>query len=235
MSNLKLISFIAVASNYDLFHIVVDDGYEFGSTQIVERNDGSLEFKRLFATSVYSDNALIDVQALSETEFVCKTPDKAYHIFALHKKPQQIPNHPQRKWNDITDLMDVSYFGERFTTYIKELDTLFLVVDPYLLGELAAVEQFQIKNIINVYLGGLSRSMQMCRTVCFQVRMNRDCKKIFAGMYDLERGCSVTSNLIFDERNSDEMSEEFLKKVDAILLYAEKTFEKIVKKPQNNA
>ncbi len=40
------------------------------------------------------------------------------------------------------------------------------------------------------------QAMQMCRTVCFQVRLYDDRNRIYAGIFDAERGCSITSRQI---------------------------------------
>ena len=118
--------------------------------------------------------------------------------------------------------MDTAYIGERFTNYIKELDMLVLAVDPWLLGELHPVEQRQIQRIINVYLDGYSNSMQMSRTICFQVRLHDGNKRIYAGVYDLEGQISISSVLLYDDRDIDIVSDNLHKKAQRMFSYAEK-------------
>jgi len=208
VENEKLLALTVLLSNYDFFRIVVDSESKFCATQIVGRGDGYLEFKRLFATSVYTDGALVKIYAETETVYVCETNNRIYRIYALHRKQHQIPIRPQKKLDSVVDLMDISYFGDRFFTYDKEQKILTYVVDPYELGELTKKEQFQIKNIINIYLGGLSASMQICRTVCFQIQMDNGRNKIYAGIYDLEHQRPITSKLIFDELDVDIIPED---------------------------
>ena len=42
--------------------------------EIIDNMGDFLEFRRLFATSKYSDNAIIDIEYISETMMICKTP-----------------------------------------------------------------------------------------------------------------------------------------------------------------
>ena len=169
VSNVKMLSLFSLLSKYDLFHISADNGREFNATEIVGDNAGYMEFKRLFANSVHSNGYVVDIQAISEIEFICKTSSVVYHISALHTKQQDSIIRERKIWKEISDLMCVDYFGDRLISYVKELDMLILVVDPSLLGELHPMEQRQIQHIINVYLNGYSDSMQMSRTVCFQI------------------------------------------------------------------
>lgn len=222
----KMLSLISLLSNYDLFHISADNGKEFNATEIINRESGTLEFRRLFATPVFTDDIVVDIQAIDADEFICNTPNNTYKIKALHNKPQDSVVCKHKTWKEISDLMDISYFSEEFTIYIKGSDMLILAVDPWLLGELLPVEKNQIKNIINIYLGGLPRSMQMSRSICFQVRTVDGYNRIYAGIYDLEGRCSVTSKLIYDDRDKETVSDEFYQKAQCILKYAKAMWKK---------
>lgn len=223
----KMLSLISLLSKYDLFHVSTDKGREFNATEIVGNSEGFMEFKRLFANSVYSNGCVVDIQAICETEFICKTATVTYHISALHNKPQNHIIRKRKTWKEIFDLMDVNYIGERLIHYIKELDMLVLAVDPILLGELHPMEQRQIQHLINAYLDGYSDLLQMSRTVCFQVKLHDGRNRIYAGVYDLEGQCSVTSVLIYDDRDKENFSDEFYNKAQAILKYAKTTATKI--------
>ena len=201
VSNVKMLSLFSLLSKYDLFHISADNGREFNATEIVGDNAGYMEFKRLFANSVHSNGYVVDIQAISEIEFICKTSSVVYHISALHTKQQDSIIRERKIWKEISDLMCVDYFGDRLISYVKELDMLILVVDPSLLGELHPMEQRQIQHIINVYLNGYSDSMQMSRTVCFQIKLHDGRNRIYAGVYDLEGQNSITSIPIYDDRD----------------------------------
>lgn len=224
----KMLSLITLLSNYDLFHISADDGQEFNATEIINRESGTLEFRRLFATPIFTDDIVTDIWANAVDEFCCQVPNKTYRIKALHKKPQDTVVCEHKTWKEISDLMDTDYFSKRYTLYIKESNTLVLAVDPWLLGELTSVEKSQIKNIINVYLGGLFKSMQMSRTVCFQVKWVNGYNMIYAGIYDLEGSRPVTSKLIYDDRDRETMSDELYHKAQRILNYAKAAQEKFL-------
>lgn len=225
VENAKLLTLVALLSDYDLFRVTTDSGREFNATGISVKQDNFLVFQRQFATSVYLSEWITSIQARSMTEFVCEAETETYTIVALHKKPDTISAHVDRQYRDLIDLMDVSFFGNRLTTYIKELDTMILAVDPYCLGELTVKEAAQIEKIINVKLDGSGRSMQMCRTVCFQIRMNDSKQRICAGIFDLERGVSVTSGLLYEDSMKDIVSEQFYTKCMGMIAFAAAAFE----------
>lgn len=170
VDNTKMLTLVALLSNYDLFHVSVSDGREFNASEIVNENSGSLKFYRTFSSATYSDSYVTSIEAINNQEFICKTLFSTYRITALHNKPDQIIVREHKGWNDIFDLMDVSFFGDRFTDYDTISDEITLVIDPYLLGELSIIEKNKIKHIINIYLNGISSNMQMCRTIYFQVK-----------------------------------------------------------------
>lgn len=220
VSNVKMLSLFSLLSKYDLFHISADNGREFNATEIVGDNAGYMEFKRLFANSVHSNGYVVDIQAISEIEFICKTSSVVYHISALHTKQQDSIIRERKIWKEISDLMCVDYFGDRLISYVKELDMLILVVDPSLLGELHPIEQRQIQHIINVYLNGYSDSMQMSRTVCFQIKLHDGRNRIYAGVYDLEGQNSITSIPIYDDRDKEIIADDLYNKAQGVLKYA---------------
>ena len=220
VSNVKMLSLFSLLSKYDLFHISADNGREFNATEIVGDNAGYMEFKRLFANSVHSNGYVVDIQAISEIEFICKTSSVVYHISALHTKQQDSIIRERKIWKEISDLMCVDYFGDRLISYVKELDMLILVVDPSLLGELHPMEQRQIQHIINVYLNGYSDSMQMSRTVCFQIKLHNGRNRIYAGVYDLEGQNSITSIPIYDDRDKEIIADDLYNKAQGVLKYA---------------
>lgn len=220
VSNVKMLSLLSLLSKYDLFHISADNGREFNATEIVGDNAGYMEFKRLFANSVHSNGYVVDIQAISEIEFICKTSSVVYHISALHTKQQDSIIRERKIWKEISDLMCVDYFGDRLISYVEELDMLILVVDPSLLGELHPMEQRQIQHIINVYLNGYSDSMQMSRTVCFQIKLHDGRNRIYAGVYDLEGQNSITSIPIYDDRDKEIIADDLYNKAQGVLKYA---------------
>lgn len=227
VNSVKILSLISLLSKYDLFHISADNGKEFNATEIISDDSGYMEFKRLFAKSVHSKGYIVDIQAVSENEFICKTATVTYRITALHSKPQSSIIRERKSWKEISDLMCVDYVGERLINYIKESDILVLAVDPILLGELHPIEQRQIQHIINTFLDGYSNSMQMSRTVCFQIKLHDARNRIYAGVYDLEGQRSITSVLIYDDRDAELISDDLYDKAQAMLKFAKNKADKI--------
>lgn len=225
VSKQEMEQLIVDLSRFGMFKVISNHGAEFGATEIVDHMENFLEFRRQFATSVFSDDALTSIVKVTDTKYVCVTPTTTYVIYGIGEYNQPM-DREHRRWNEIADLMDLSYINPAMRLYIRELDLMILPVDPALLGQLTITEQAQIKRIINTYLDGKGRSMQMCRTVCFQVRLNDERNRIYAGIYDLERGCSITSKQIFEEYMSEVVSDDFLAKCRSFLAYA-KNLEKI--------
>lgn len=171
MEDWKLLSFLALLSDYDYFSIQKADEPVFHTTGIERSCGWVLKFNRKFATPVYSDGELAFVTALSETEFDCQIGMFTYHIHALHKKPKAIPIRSKRNWRSVMDLADIEYINIEKSQYIKELDLLVLVVDPDKLGELTAIEETQIKRIINISLMAMEL---LCRCAVLSV-LSADC------------------------------------------------------------
>ena len=203
----KLLSFFALMSNYDYFSIQKEDEPVFYATGMERSCGWVLKFLRKFATPVYSDGELISVTAIGSTEFECQIGAFTYHICALHEKPDTLPVREKKNWKNILDFANTEYINKDKCQYIKELDLLVLVVDPDLLGELTAVEESQIKRLINIRLHGNGTAMQMCRSVCFKCQIHSANHIIYAGMYDLENSVSVSSVMVYNSRISQSMSD----------------------------
>lgn len=208
MEEWKLLSFIALLSNYDYFRIQKETDPAFYATGIERSCGGVLKFLRKFATPVYSEGELFDIVALSETEFKCQIGEFTYNICALHEKSNDLPIREKKEWKDILDFANTEYINKSKCQYVKELDLLVLVVDPDYLGELTAVEESQIKRLINTSLHGNGTAMQMCRTVCFECKIHSDQKMIYAGMFDMENSVPVSSVMVYNSHVGQSMSDD---------------------------
>ena len=208
MKEWKLLLFFALMSNYDYFSIQKEDEPVFYATG-VERSCGwVLKFTRKFSTPVYSDGELFSATAINPTEFKCRIGEFTYYIRVLHEKSNALPVREKKNWNNILDFVDTEYINEDKCQYIKESDLFVLVIDPDLLGELTAVEETQIKRLINIRLHGNGAAMQMCRSVCFKCQIHSANHIIYAGMYDLENSVSVSSVMVYNSRISQSMSDD---------------------------
>lgn len=208
----KVLTWLALLSRYDLFHISGNDGSEFSATNIKMSDCGCLIFERMFSKSKRTQEAVRVVKASSKKKFVCETVSESYEIFALHEKETISLGPCKIEFPSIYSLMEPDYISKNYIHYIKELDMLILAVDPFLLGELDNQRKWQIQMLINRKLRGLSKSMQISRTVCFQVPLRDSRKRIYAGVYDLERKQSLTSQLVFDVRGEEYISDELSSK-----------------------
>lgn len=224
MEEWKMLSFFALLSNYDYFSIQKEDDPTFFATGIERSCGWVLKFMRKFATPVYSDGELISVAALSNTEFKCRIGEFTYYIRALHEKSNDLPVRKKKNWKNILDFADTEYINKDKCQYIKELDLLVLVVDPDLLGELTAVEESQIKRLINIRLHGNGVAMQMCRSVCFECKIHSDNQIIYAGMYDMENRVPVSSVMVYNKLLSQSMFEAEIRQYTSLLDMAQKIF-----------
>ena len=207
MEEWKMLSFFALLRNYDYFSIQKEDDPTFFATGIERSCGWVLKFMRKFATPIYSDGELINVSAISPTEFKCQIGEFTYHIRALHEKSNGLPVREKKNWNNILDFANTEYINKDKCQYIKEMDLLILVVDPDLLGELTAIEETQIKRLINIRLHGNGVAMQMCRSICFECKIHSNNQIIYAGMYDMENSIPVSSVMVYNKLLSQSMSE----------------------------
>lgn len=212
MEEWKLLSLLALLSNYEYFSVQKDDDPVFYATSI-ERSCGNvLKFDKKFATPVYSDGEVNSITALTDTIFQCQIGEFTYKIQALRKKPQSIPDRPKKNWNHILDFADTEYINVNMSQYINEKDLLVLVADPNLMGELSRLEQIKIRRLINIRLQGYGTSMQKCRSVCFVCKIHDKNQIIYAGMYDLENQIPVTNVMAYNRNLALSMNESEIQK-----------------------
>ena len=221
MEEWKLLSFLALLSNYDFFSIQKNDDPVFYAIGIDRSSGWVLKFIRKFATPVYSDGELIRVVAKSETNFECQVGNFTYEIHALHEKPKFISVFEKRTWKNILDFINVDYINVDMSDYIEESDLLVLVIDPNKLGELSSVEEIQIKKFINTRLHGNGTVMQMCRSICFECKIHSGHKIIYAGVYDLEKSLPMTKVMIYNDNLSQSMNNNEKHKYENLWKYAQ--------------
>lgn len=88
---------------FGMFKVTTDKGIEFMTTEIVGNMGVFLEFRRLFASSVYTDNAVIGIKYVSKTVVICKTSTTTYTIKAVYGRKEPV-NRGRRKFSQIEDL-----------------------------------------------------------------------------------------------------------------------------------
>lgn len=120
---------------FGMFKVTTDKGIEFMTTEIVSNMGVFLEFRRLFASSVYTDNAVIGIKYVSKTVAICKTSTTTYTIKAVYGRKEPVKR-GRRKFSQIEDLMDLKYVDDNYNMYFPELDLLILPIHPVLLGNL---------------------------------------------------------------------------------------------------
>lgn len=196
-----MFSLIALLSKYDLFHVITSDGEEFNAAELKEHH-GFFEFRKWFASTIYSNDVIIDIHAINFNEFVCTTRNlKTYRIIALQERPKASePLHSDFEIKSIFDLLDIRFIDKLLVQYQNDLNMLMLPVSPYQLGILTHSQYFKIKRIIDTELSGLSEHLQFNRTVCFYCKKADTYRQIYAGIYNLEINRPVTVRFIYDSR-----------------------------------
>ena len=114
---------------FGMFKVTTNKGIEFMTTEIVSNMGVFLEFRRLFASSVYTDNAVIGIEYVSKTVVICKTSTTIYTIKAVYDRKEPV-DRGRRKFSQIEDLMDLEYVDDNYNMYFPELDLLILFVHP---------------------------------------------------------------------------------------------------------
>lgn len=215
----QLTAMVALLSNYDLFSVQCNGAKAFYATQIMFRKDRFLEFGKLFAKPQYTDGKVLRCGWIAENSFTVYTKYSTYIISSLHHKPEKLPVSEQEEWKEIADLMQTKFFGSRLNKILTDESAALLVVDPYLIGELTPLADYQIARIINVYLNGKRLSLQIPRTVYFRVPYHCAENVIYAGIYDLAVQKPVTEKLIYNESMKDQIDPAVLGKYQS-LFYA---------------
>lgn len=190
--NMDTLKACAVLSNYNWFKVTTETETEksvFYATGIEAQFDGAtIKLKKQFVTPVYL-GGFESVTAETENRFVFDVICAGKYTIEGMKKDFSNPNQcrtRKKAYKTVADLAEVDFINPEWTQYDKNNDTVILVVDP-LRMDLTNYAEAQIKRIINIYLNGQSRKKQICRTVCFKVKVNDPYKKIYADVYDLEK------------------------------------------------
>lgn len=178
----------AILSNYNWFKVTTEKEM-FYSTGLEAQFDGKvIKIKRKFATSV-SMAGFNSVTAEAENRIVFDVIGAGkYTVEGLEKDFSDPNQYSTRKkvYKAVSDLAEIDFINPEWTQYDRNNDTVILVVDPFRMGLTSYAEE-QIKRIININLNGQSSEKQICRTVCFKVKVNDPYKKIYADVYDLEK------------------------------------------------
>lgn len=223
VEKVKMLTLISLLSKYDLFHISVSDGQEFNATEIVNTEFGCLEFRRCLATSVYSNDIIIDIVAESDKTFICKTKDKKYIITALHIKKNRV--FYGDRYNDIFDLIKCEYFDQENIIVEKGKKEVIVIVDPNFIEGLTRKEYNRLKGHVNTYLHGFQKSVQTSRTIYFMYSFC-DCQyKIFCGLFDIENKIVLNCRLLYSENSSIESSVKENSEITNTLNYVTKLLE----------
>lgn len=190
MDTLKAVSVLSGFNWYKITAENTENGTQvFYATGLIADHSGEvIKAEKQFATPVYMAG-FESVTAEAENRFVFDVIGAGKYKIEGMKRDFSDPNQyrtRKKAYKAVSDLAEVDFINPEWTQYDKNNDTVILVVDPFRMGLTNYAEE-QIKHIININLNGQSSEKQICRTVCFKVKVNDPYKKIFADVYDLEK------------------------------------------------
>lgn len=190
--NMDALKAVSVLSGFNWFKVTTEtetEKSEFYATGIEAQFDGeTIKLEKQFATAFYMAG-FEKVTAEAENRFVFDVIGAGKYTVEGLKKDFSDPNQyrtRKKAYKAVSDLAEVDFINPEWTQYGKNNDTVVLVVDPFRMGLTSYAEE-QIKRIININLNGQGSEKQICRTVCFKVKVNDPYKKIYADVYDLEK------------------------------------------------
>lgn len=190
----KPLAAIALLSRFNWFDVSSEDTTgktaHFCATGIYLDKFGFVWFQRQFATPTTIENSIIDVIAERDNRFLFI--DRIGTVYTVEAKNKDIADCSTASGSkdDPASLIDWHRSG------ITEDGEMFVVLDLRKMGHISNVENSRIKYLMSAYLGGLSVSKHVCRTIYF-------CKEgdqIYVGLYNLETEKPMTKKLFDDGR-----------------------------------
>lgn len=201
--NMDAMKACAVLSGFNWYKVNVNrDGNEseFYATELEVTHEGAtIKIHRQFATPEYmggftkitaaAENCIVfEAESMDYSSGNGRRIAIKYTVEGLKKDFSDPDQYSTRKkvYKAVSDLAEVDFINPEWTQYDRNNDTVILIVDPFKMGLTSYAEE-QIKRIININLNGQGSEKQICRTVCFKVKVNDPYKKIYADVYDLEK------------------------------------------------
>lgn len=183
--NNNICAAVALLNNYNWFNVVAEapngDKTTFKSTGICF-NRGALEFNRQFAAPTYT-SIITEVAAMAENKLSFLTDcGTLYIVEGQHNATLADRQDANGSLDNPASLIDWS------RSRIDEAGKVVLVLDFGKAGILSRQQAFSIRNYMNIFLGGLSRSKQVCRTIYITAD-----QQTTIGLYNLETEQPMTA------------------------------------------
>ena len=175
-------------SRFNWFDISTEDTTgktsNFCATEIITDDMGYYTFNRQFATSKYSNGKIEEVLPVDGNKFLLLSKGGTVYTVEATNKALADCNIASGNKEDPASLIDWS------RSHIDNNGNMLVVLDLRKLGVISNKRFMRVKHYMNVFLGGLSVTKQVCRTIYFEVASNQ---QITVGLYNLEQEQKMTA------------------------------------------
>lgn len=187
--NTNAIAAVALLSNYNFFTVNAENAKDgkpssFCATGINIDKHGYMTFERQFSQPCYSFGAVVDVAATDEDKFSFLTTAGTVYTVDCKNKALADCSTASGSKDDPASLIDWS------RSHIDNNGNMLVVLDLRKLGVISNKRFMRVKHYMNAFLGGLSVTKQVCRTIYFEVASNQ---QITVGLYNLEQEQKMTA------------------------------------------
>lgn len=185
----KALIAVAYMSRFNWFdiateHATTGETSSFCATGIAIRESGTLQFERQFATPKISDGRMEEIIPVNESKFLFLDEGETVYTIECRNKAFADCSTASGSKDDPSTLIDWS------RSDIDTAGNMLVVLDLRKLGVISNVEYSRIKNYMDIYLGGLSVTKQVCRTIYIEAASNQ---QITVGLYNLEQERKMTA------------------------------------------
>ena len=178
----------AYLSRFNWFDISTEDTTgktsNFCATEIITDDMGYYTFNRQFATSKYSNGKIEEVIPVNENKILFLSKGGTVYTVEATNKALADCNIASGSKDDPASLIDWS------RSHIDNNGNMLVVLDLRKLGVISNKRFMRVKHYMNAFLGGLSVTKQVCRTIYFEVASNQ---QITVGLYNLEQEQKMTA------------------------------------------
>lgn len=185
----KSIIAVAYMTRFNWFEIATEhattgETSNFCATGIMIRESGCVQFHRQFATPKISDGRIEEVIPVNENKFLFLDEGGTVYTIECHNKSVADCSTASGSKDDPASLIDWS------RSDIDTAGNMLVVLDLRKLGNISNGRFMRVKHYMNAFLGGLSVTKQVCRTIYFEVASNQ---QITVGLYNLEQEQKMTA------------------------------------------
>lgn len=195
-------------SRYNWFDVSTEDTTgktsSFCATGIIIRESGTLQFNRQFATPKITADAVEETIPVCENKCLFMTEGGTVYTVEGRNKSFAECNTASGSKDDPASLIDWN------RSDIDTAGNMLVTLDLCKLGNISNVEYSRIKNYMDIYLGGLSVTKQVCRTIYIEAASNQ---QITVGLYNLEQERKMTAVFVNLETSYTEDEAEKLKRL----------------------